>query len=110
MVWSMPIAEPVGAAVGVIGGELATGLSKVVAEKLEIDEDAAKILTVFVGHLVSAVASKAVVNVIAGDPIGLGLNPVTSAATSVAHAATKHMLSEQKEIPAPAAVPLISKA
>lgn len=109
MVWSMPIAEPVGAAAGVIGGEVATGLSKVVAEKLEIDEDAAKLLTVFVGHLVSAVATKAVVNVIAGDPIGLGINPVTSTVTSVAHAATKYMIAEENKLPAAATVPLVGK-
>ena len=97
MVWSMLIAEPVGTAAGIVGGELANTVSEEVAKALEIDQSTAELITTATGHFVSAVISKGIVNVAAGDPIGLGINPITSILTSIAHGATKCTIAEMKK-------------
>lgn len=88
MPWSTPVAEPLGAIVGVAAGELASHYSDKVAKSLSLDKQTAKLLTTTTAHFAASVATKAAINIAAGDPVGLGISPVTAGMTSVAHGVT----------------------
>jgi hypothetical protein len=108
MTWSTPIAEPLGAIVGVAAGELASLASNRVSKALKINEQTAELLTTTSAHFAASVATKAAVNCACADPIGLGINPVTATCTSTVHGvaraygvpAVKNALQGESEKPA----------
>jgi hypothetical protein len=87
--WSTPLSEPVGAIAGVAAGELASLCSNQVAQALELDQQQAEFVTTAVSHFLGSLASKAVVNTLCGDPIGLSISPTTAALTAVTHGAVR---------------------
>jgi len=85
MPWSMLIAEPVGTLAGITVGELASYGSKKIAKTFGCSETTAKFIATSASHYVAALSTKAIINVSMGDPVGLGINPLSSGITALGH-------------------------
>lgn len=85
MPWSLPISEPVGTIAGIAVGELASHGAKKVSNWFGCSEQTAQFITTSVGHYTGALTTKAIINISLGDPVGLGVNPLSSGITAVGH-------------------------
>jgi hypothetical protein len=98
MAHSTPIAEPIGIIVGLTAGEFASYVAEKAANKLDLDKKTTKAVATLAAHFTASVVTKAVINIVLADPIGLGINPATAAFTAVGHASVKYAIDEIKSI------------
>ena len=95
MAWSLAISEPIGTLGGIVAGELTSCAAKKVSKACGFSPTVSTLLTTTSGHFVGAVATKAIINVSLGDPIGLGITPITSGVTAVGHGLLKAYVKPQ---------------
>ncbi|MCP5419740.1 MAG: hypothetical protein H6970_10650 [Gammaproteobacteria bacterium] len=89
MPWSMPLAEPLGSVAGFVAGEVVHRFAHRIAENLDLNETQVKFIGTAAAHFMVATVTKGVANIACGDPIGFGINPITSFATALAHGALR---------------------
>lgn len=87
MVWSMPVAEPVGILVGLVCGRIGARYGRDCAKSCEVPEWVGVVLGAVIAHYLAGAAARGVVNTAMVDPVGGAVNlAVTSPTAALLHA------------------------